>query len=52
MVGRQGEGYMWAFSHCDAFQELDRRKSVHLDLLQNRFLGGLKANVRGGRGHA
>ena len=51
-MGRQAEGYMWAFSHCDAFQELDRRKSVHLDLLQNRFLGGLKANVREGRDHA
>ena len=51
-MGRQGEGYMWAFSHGNAGQVLDRRKSVHLDLLQNRFLGGLKANVRGGRGHA
>ena len=52
MVGRQGEGYMWAFSHGYAGQVLDRRKSVQLGLLQNWFQGGLKANVREGRDHA
>ena len=52
MVGRQGEGYMWAFSHGNAGQVLDRRKSVQLGLLQNWFQGGLKANVREGRDHA
>ena len=51
-MGRQGEGYMWAFSHGNAGQVLDRRKSVQLGLLQNWFQGGLKENVRGGRGHA
>ena len=52
MVGRQGEGWVWAFCHCDAVQELDRRNCMQLDLLQNWFQGGLIANVRGGRGHA